>query len=168
MNTFCFTFRGCNEYSAVRRELEKIYNVINDPNFNYCLAVNEAVCNAVRYGLAGIDDTRIVIFVYVTDYDLKTTVKAETAPFDVEAYKVQLEALAKEKGELDWADYTGDSEKSRGFWYMLMACDQVTLTEDGNSVTLASRLPFDEALMLRKIKELVPRFLIQKREGVIV
>ncbi|MBP2629493.1 MAG: hypothetical protein H6Q70_121 [Firmicutes bacterium] len=171
MDIFNYRFVGYEAYyQDVLPELQKkIFDALQDEDYHFILAVNEAVCNAARYALNGVQNAEIEIKLKTTEYDISATIRAKTHPFDVEHYRNELLKLLsnKELCNMEWGDYTADTEKSRGFWYMLTACDYLYMDDDGQEITLCARAPYDSKSFTTKIGHLVPRFFI-KKNGVIL
>lgn len=169
MQTITYKFVGYTEYEEkiVDKLISKIReNIGENPYFE--IAVNEAVVNAAKYSIFGIDEAEITIIVRITLTDVAVIIKSITRPFSADHYRQQLYQLMvdDEIKELPWGDYTADTEKSRGFWYMLTACEYLIIKDDGNEVTLCIRRDSPSNELDTKIKQLVPKFLIQK-DGVI-
>ena len=165
-----FDFTGYQNYEETQNILKEILlEAFHKDNVLFRLAINEAVCNAARYALAGVKNVQIYITVRITDSDVKVSVYAETRNFDAKAYQQKLLALLdnKDVAKLQWSDYTKDTEKSRGFWYILTAVDYLVVTDNGSEVTLCARRPFDgNEDMPRTLEFLIPKFLV-KQNGVI-
>ena len=134
-----FTFKGLQNYDQVQeklfRELEAAFTYTD---YDFQQAVDEAVCNAAKYSIAGPTEARITINVRRMPFDVAVTVYADTHPFDAQAYRDKLNALLKDKktAEMDWGDYVGLQPISSGFWYMLTGCNSLYIDEDGQSITL--------------------------------
>lgn len=140
--------------------LESLFErYLQDEDEHYLLAVNEAVCNAARYAKVGYECVRIYIDVEVAPDSLRTTVTADTLPFDVRGFYKKMVELGKDEdiASEEWGDYTGDSDKSRGFWMMLMSCRTVDLDVNGKSVTLVAERPFLAEHVCKTVSTLVGR-----------
>lgn len=126
---------------------------------DFYIAINEAVCNAAKYSIHGHKNAEISICIKLDNYSMTAIISSETIYFDVNAFLWRMKDLAKSKRrDMDWGDYTHDSIGGRGVFYMLQACDCVTLSPDGNTVMLHSSLPVDEnQKKRRKIWQLVSR-----------
>ncbi len=153
---------GFEGYLDILSEIQDDLVVLKDPNYYYECALNEAVCNAARYSVDGIQNAKITIDMRISGSDVETTVSSHTRVFDVIRYRNLMRQLANDPkyGELDWVEYTGLSEKSRGIWMMLTACDHLYYESHGQSVTLCARIPTEEARITKKIKSLLPKFLV--------
>lgn len=170
MNIFRYEFIGYEAYQEILPVLqEKLCNALQDDEYHFVLAVNEAVCNAARYAIKGPSEAEIKIKLQITESDVTVTVRSATVLFDVIRYRERLESLSNnpEISKMEWGDYTGDTDRSRGFWYMLAACDYLYMAEDGQQITLCARAPYDSKKFTTKISDLVPRFYIEKN-GVIL
>lgn len=147
-------------YDEVMPWLETLFDrYLQDEDGHYLIAVNEAVCNAARYAKAGYECVRIYIDVEVTPDSLRTTVTADTLPFDVQGFYKKMIALGKDESiaSKEWGDYTGNSDKSRGFWMMLMSCRSVDIDVNGKAVTLVAERPFLTEHVCKTIRTLVGR-----------
>jgi len=170
MEIFSYRFTGYAAYQDILPELQKkICENLCDDEFHYVMAVNEAVCNAARYCVDGLQNAEIEIELRIMQADIATTIRAKTKPFDVVLYRKQLLKLLEDKAicNMEWGDYTADTEKSRGFWYMLTACDYLYMADDGQEITLCAMTPYNPHELTTKIGNLIPRFFI-KKNGVIL
>lgn len=155
----------------VSKELVDIFApVLPDPESRFLLAVNEAALNAAKYSVYGVLSAQISIDIYFDSHEVRVRIKSQTQPFDVLQYRDRLRQLAEDPKtmHLDWGEYTGVSDKSRGFWYMLSAVDYLVIEATGQHITLVRRLPFhrsDDSMVIRKI---VPRFNVESPTGVIL
>lgn len=165
-----YRFQGYQNYEDVQTELCSVleqYFGHQNPYFN--IAINEAVCNAARYAIDGPANAKITIELRVMPNDISVSIHARTHPFDAERYQKKLRELLLDPSirSLEWGDYTADTEKSRGFWYMLMACDYMYVDAKGQFVTLFRTRNFQpDDIVITRIESLVPRFLVSK-DGVI-
>lgn len=126
----------------------------------------EAVCNATMYNPDGIDGAKVYLYVIITDSSIKVTVRAKTRSFDTIKFRLKLKQLALEGGaDMDWQQYVGLTQKGRGLWLMLSTFDAVCLEQDGNEITLTSRLPLRTA-EVDSIGKIVHKLFISKN-GVI-
>lgn len=150
---------------AIENILDKY---MKDDEYNYLIGINEAVCNAARYAIAGYAHVKIHIRLFITEDDITTTISAETKPWDVELYRHNMQKLAANKilGEMEWGDYTASTSRSRGFWLMLMSCEYLYIDISGKKVSLCARRPFKQSHISKKIKDLIPRLYLEKN-GVI-
>ena len=165
-----YRFEGYQNYEDVQKDIGKVLEgCFGCVNPYYGLAMNEAVCNAAKYSLDGPAKAKIIIQLRTTPDDVALAVLARTRPFDATRYQRELRALLlrPEIRSLEWGDYTADTEKSRGFWYILMACDYMYMDAKGQSVTICRSRKFDpDEEVDTHIERLVPRFLVCK-DGVI-
>lgn len=170
MKTHQYEFTGYQNYEEVQKKLEHDCRIaLGTDNYPFYLAVNEAVLNAAAYHVDGPEKARIRITLSIFAFDINVTVSAHTRPFDAGRYRDELRKLLadKEIREMDWGDYTADSDKSRGFWYILSAVEYCTVDVDGQEITLAVPRPYNpEKRLSMRIKDLVPKFYV-KTNGVI-
>lgn len=169
MEIIRFEFVGYDHYGDIYPELEKyIFKSMQAENYYFMMAINEAVCNAAKYSVAGIKNVKIKIELKIMQHDVMVSVFANTRPFDAKEYQKNLLELLKNPAisKMDWGDYTADSEMSRGFWYMLTAVDFLSIDKNGANITLCSRIPFKEKAISTKIEYLVTKFRV-KNNGVV-
>ena len=163
-----YDFVGYDTYfDDVMPQLDQLLDTyLHDPDGYYSIAICEAVCNAARYSVDGCDHAHIIIQVYITANDIKTTVKSDTRPWDVETYRDRMMQLADNEilAEMDWGKYTGNTVRSRGFWLMLTACEYLYIDVNGKEVTLCVKWPFADNHISMKIKDLIPKMYLKKNE----
>lgn len=172
MNTYSYTFRGAEEYDTkIFPLLETLFSdVLADPAAHYLIAVDEAVLNALRYGKQGYDAEKVDVEVRVTESDITTVVISDCRIFDVPSFRDKLRRMAAnpQLANMRWGDYTAYLQRSRGYWLMLQFCEYLYLAVSGKRVSLVSRIPFRADFVLRdRIKDLVPRFFVESKDGVI-
>lgn len=181
MEHYSFSFTGYQNFDAVAEKLDAIYQkAFGFDNYDYRIAVTEAVCNAARYSLQGLTEAEIRLTLQISPVSISTTVYARTTPFDVHSYRKKLQKLLEDPDTAakDWGDHLGSIDASRGIWYMLTGCDSVYFDYRGQSVTLFAYLePKKEDKADKKDEErepratridlLLPRFYI-KEHGVIL
>lgn len=166
--TYRYDLIGYDSYfESAFPEIEGILaETLGDDEGHFLIAINEAVCNAAKYAVEGDEKAAIRIELLVTDDDVTAAVACLTKPFDAEGYRQDLRRLASKNKKLTWSDYTGDSERSRGFWLMLMAVDFLYIATDGNRISLNVSRPWKKETATKLIGDLVPRFFVEKN-GVI-
>lgn len=151
-------------------DLQKLVEeTLLDKDDNFLIAVNEAVCNAAKYANNGSKLAPIDITITITpNEDVAVSVLSDTQPFNVEMFRDNMRKLANDPAWRDknWCDYTGSTERSRGYWLMLMSVSYLYIRSDGKEVTLYADIPFRQENVTRKISDIVPRLLLQKN-GVI-
>ena len=167
-----FVFKGLQNYDSIQEKLFKEFETaFTFVDYDFQQAVDEAVCNAAKYSVDGPTRARITINVRRMPFDIAVTVYSHTHPFDAAAYQQKLQDLLQDEevAEMDWGEYIGMQPISSGFWYMMTGCNYLYIDDQGQSVTLVAntnRVPLDEP-KTTKIKDLVPRFFVQKSGGVI-
>ena len=75
--------------------------------------------------------------------------------------------LDKKLGEMEWADFVKGTQKCRGYFTMLMAVECLYVDVTGRSVTLCTARPYHPGDISKKIKDIVPRFMLEQN-GVIL
>lgn len=167
---YWYRFTGYPAYRQYRKEIkDRITTATEDEDLNYYLAVNEAVCNAARYGTQGVLETAIQIKLKIEPDALQTKIFSSTKAFDMMAYRNQLRALAQDETtkSLDWDKWLQDADHGRGIWLMLAACDFICMEKNGQFIELHTPLPFQARIVKTQIGHLVSRFFIDDR-GLIV
>lgn len=173
MDLYTFSFKGYQNFDSVAEHLGRLYQkAFGFDNYDYRIAVTEAVCNAARYSLQGLTDAEIRLAVKISPVSISTSVYSRTTPFDVRSYRQELQKILDdpELSQKDWGDYLGDRDASRGIWYMLTGCDYVYFDSRGQGVTLFAYTGQPEGEREprpTRIDLLLTRFFI-KEHGVIV
>lgn len=166
-----FRFTGFQNYERYTEQIEQIFNAcFQGENDNFFIALTEAVNNAARYSVYGMQKAKITISIRIMQSDISVTVASKTRPFDALAYQQKLMDLLHNPrvANMEWGDYTIKQLGGRGFWFILQAVDYLYVDADGQAVTLCAKTPMDEnAIPTAKVGELIPRFLV-KQNGVIL
>ena len=154
-------------FEEVMPDLQKIVeDTLLDKDDNFLIAINEAVCNAAKYANDGPSLAPIDIEVVITPgQDISVSVRSDTQPFNVEMFRDNMRKLAADDSpwkDREWCDYTGSTERSRGYWLMLMSVSYLYIRSDGKEVTLYADIPFQKEHVTRKISDIVPRLLLMK------
>lgn len=159
---YSFSFRGYPEYQEYLPKIEKIIQSRTDQPFPLVLALNEAVCNAAKYSVAGPLNAEITVSMRIICSSIIIAVSARTIKFNALAYKKKLEKIAQDNGNKVWTDYVGIDPVSRGFWIMLSAVDYLAIKDNGNVVKLFFNIDrlYDESS--KKIAVLVRKFMVEK------
>ena len=142
---------------------------LGDREGHFAMAIVEAVQNAAMYTRNSPEKAVMDIDVVATETDISVKVTADTKDFDVLAYRQKLGQMASDKllGDMDWADLGKSHRQSRGYFTMLMAVECLYVDVTGKSVTLCTVRPYHPGDISRKIKDIVPRFLLEQ-DGVIL
>ena len=150
-------------------DLTEILSELTEDNSYFIIAVNEAVCNAAKYSVYGYEEAKIKIELVITGEDITVTVISKTKPFDAIDYRNKLLKINEDPKlkDMPWSEYTGISDRSRGFWMMLMAVDYLYIDANSDKISLNISLPHKKAEVTLTIGELIPRFFIEK-DGVVI
>ncbi|TYZ20201.1 hypothetical protein [Selenomonas ruminis] len=142
---------------------------LGDTEGHFAMAIVEAAQNAAMYARKSPEEMAMDIELVATETDITVKVTADTKDFDVLAYRENLGRMASDKyfGEMEWADYIKGTQKSRGYFTMLMAVECLYVDVTGKSVTLCAARPYHPRDISRKIKDIVPRFMLEQN-GVII
>lgn len=167
-----FDLVGYEEYEKIFDDLQStIFEKMQSPNYYFLSAITEAVLNAALYSEDGLKKTKIRINLNVSPDDIKVCVCSLSKPtfFDAKAYQKKLLELYKDPvlKELKWGEYTRCSEQSRGFWLMLTGVDYLVMDYLGRHISLCARVPFEAGSISLKIEDLVPKFYVMDKNGVI-
>lgn len=103
---------------------------------DFMLAINEAICNAVRYNINDINTCKINIMIYFDKNFVKFLISSETTP--TSAYTIKSNLL-KLKNEPSWSKYLKDKLRGRGFWIILEGVDYLYVKEDMQSILLIKK-----------------------------
>lgn len=164
-----FEFVGHSAYVDGLPALREYLSFLRDDHYAFEMALNEAVLNAAKYSVDGPKAAKISILFRSTDYDLVAKVSSQTKEFDMFAYREKLRQ-ASERPEFsgsDWQEYVGETEASRGLWFMLRGVEYLYMEHRGQSVRLCSRVPFRQDFVTERMSDLLPRFFIEK-DGVLL
>lgn len=160
-----YHFTGHSNYRNYQPEIkELITNTSLDSEMSFYIAVNEAVCNAAKYAVKGHREADITISLKLDNYSMTAIVIGNTKPFDTAMFLSKMKKLAEgECKDMEWGDYTHDNIGGRGFFYMLEACDYVTLSPNGNVVMLHCSLPITlEQKKRKKLWQLISRLQVSE------
>lgn len=168
MNYLQYKFIGLDGFTPIAKELyEKLTEFFGYQNESFEIAIEEAVCNAGRYSVYGVEKAKIFIKVRFTDVDATVQVISQTKPFDATARQRELRKLAADSryANMDWGDYIGLSSKGCGIWYMLTAVDYLCIDAKGQYIALSKST--EKTDLTTKIGTLAPRFLV-KQGGMVI
>ena len=163
MRELNYKFVGLQNYEPIQIQTEKVFEeAFLKKNSYFNMAVAEAVVNAAKYAMTGLSEAEVAIKVILTSNAITVRVSSKTIPFDAKSYQRHLRELANDPkySKLQWGDYTGTTELSRGFWYMLQAVEYLVVAEDGSYVELSTKIPYEETRLDTSISFLVPKFLV--------
>lgn len=172
MEVQTFRFTGLQNYDKYASKIERILNAcFQGENDLFFIALTEAVNNAARYSVDGMEKAHITITIRIMQGDISVTVASKTRPFDAFDFQQKLNALLDDRkiARMDWNDYTVRQLGGRGFWYILQAVDYLYVDSEGQEVTLCAKtpMPTDGDDVSVRVGDLVPRFLV-KQNGVIL
>ena len=161
MRELNYKFVGLQNYEPVQTSIRAVFNkafVFHNTYFD--IAVDEAVSNATRYAVKGMSEAEVYIRIRISENDITVRVSSDTQPFDSRNYQMQLQELANlpKYSRMEWGDYTGLTDRSRGFWYMLQAVDYLVIAENGSYVALSASIPYRKRRLDTTIGFLVPKF----------
>lgn len=142
---------------------------LGDKEGHFAMAIVEAAQNAAMYARKSPEEMAMDIDLVATETDITVKITADTKEFDVLAYREKLGRMASDTylGEMEWADYIKGTQKSCGYFTMLMAVECLYVDVTGKSVTLCAARPYHPGGISRKIKDIVPRFMLEQ-DGVIL
>lgn len=136
------TFFGADGFEKYRPNVEIILSSLERTNLiKFRLAINEAICNALRYGSGGVHDAKVrVIIRYNGNYVLAKIISTSNG-FDVSHYVEGLQHIDCH----DWWTALKGKNRGRGIWIMLSGSEKVIFNAAGNEVILATKLHKDSA-----------------------
>ncbi len=169
MSVLTYDFVGESAYVKAVDDIRKSLDFLHDDDYAYDMAINEAVLNAALYSVAGPDAAKIHIDIRFTNYDIITTVSCETHWCDMLEYRDQLRSIVSrpEYLNMDWMDYVGDTDASRGLWYMLSGTEYIVMDRFAQFVSLHGRNPCATGKSISKMRDLLMRFFVEK-DGVLL
>lgn len=169
MRTEKFEFPGHSAYVDALPGLQERLSFLHDDSFAFEMALNEAVLNAAKYSVDGPDAAKIRVEFRATGYDLVAKVSSRTRPCDMFAYREKLRSVAArpEFSGSDWQEYVGDTEASRGLWFMLRGVEYLYMEHLGQAVRLCASVPFRQDFVTERMDRLLLRFYVEK-DGVLL
>lgn len=168
---YTYIFKSHDEYyEAVCPQLTKVFDeyLADDKDEHFHIAIDEMICNAVRYAVPG-KQLEITMNIRIWDDSISCSVKSDTQPWDAAALQKRLRSLNDNENvrEMDWGEYIGaDAVRGRGVFLILMTAEYFIVNPASRSATIICRRPFKYNFVSKKIKNIVQRFLIEN-EGVI-
>ena len=142
---------------------------LGDKEGHFAMAIVEAAQNAAMYARKSPEEVAMDIDLVATESDITVKITADTQDFDVLAYRQWLGRMAEDKHqrEKEWADIVKGTQKSLVYFTMLMAVECLYVDVTGKSVTLCASRPYKSIHISKKIKDIVPRFMLEQN-GVII
>ena len=126
-----FTFYGVNGFEMYRPTMETVLSSLGKTSLiKFVLAINEAVCNALRYGDGGIEEAKVKINLRFNGKYILAKVNSSSLGFDVDGY---IKSFPK---NLDWWELLRKKNRGRGLWIMLNGSQKVIFSENGKEVIL--------------------------------
>lgn len=127
-----YTFYGVDGFEGFRPMIEVIFSSISRTSLiAFTLAVNEAVCNALRYGKDGIDLSKVILNVRYNGKHIIAKITSDSAGFDVANY---IRGLECQSGL--WWECLRKKNRGRGLWIMLTGSKRVIYNATGDTVFL--------------------------------
>jgi anti-sigma regulatory factor (Ser/Thr protein kinase) len=145
-----FEFLGVDGFEKYRPMVEIILSSISKTSLiTFTLGVNEAICNALRYGSEGFDMSQVKLHVRYNGTFLIAQVCSSNAGFDVRSYLASLHDSTAE-----WWKDLRKRKRGRGLWLMLSGSQRVIFNASGNKVILVlntSNQKMDEVNLLSRV-----------------
>ncbi len=163
MRELNYKFIGLQNYEPIQDSIRNIFEkAFLRKNTYFDIAVDEAVGNAAKYAVKGLAEAEVHIQIRISENDITVRVASDTQSFNAKDYQMQLRELANDPkfSSLDWGDYTGTTDRSRGFWFMLQAVEYLVIAEDSSYVSLSTSIPYREKRLDTSIGFLVPKFIV--------
>lgn len=153
-----FAFLGIDGFENYRPVMEIVLSGLSGINktslIAFTLAINEAVCNALRYGRNGLEAAQVKLNVFYDGKFLTAQVVSDNDGFDVKGY---LNSLSIND---DWWKSLRRKSRGRGLWLMMCGSQKVIFNECGNVVTLILDISEKE---LKNDKDLLARVVISDK-----
>lgn len=128
-------FDGFEKYQSVMDLVVK--NVSQVGSIRFLLAVNEAICNALRYSDEGPDLSKVKVRFRCNERALIVNVRSDNHGFDVSTY---LERLRNINNPNDCWSKLKNQTRGRGIWIMATGSKKVIFNKSGNEITLINYL----------------------------
>jgi anti-sigma regulatory factor (Ser/Thr protein kinase) len=145
-----FVFFGVDGFEKYRPAVEIILSSMSKTSLiAFTLGINEAICNALRYGNEGLDMSQVKLQVRYNGTCLIAQICSSNAGFDVKSYLAGLNDSTAE-----WWKDLRKRKRGRGLWLMLSGSQRVIFNASGNKVILVlntSCKETDEANLLSKV-----------------
>ncbi|WP_298595495.1 hypothetical protein [uncultured Mitsuokella sp.] len=150
------------------RIMKLLQTLLQDPQRAYMNAVDTAIRHAICCTRKSSPTACLTVDIFVHEGDIETEIVAGTKLFDVWNLRKDLMRLLAQGqyGDMTWQTYTKITGKEQTIWRMLCACEYLILDAGGERIALCARRPFSRYHVMHKIKNIVPRFYIEK-EGVL-
>lgn len=127
-----FTFYGVDGFEMYRPTMEIVLSSLGKTSLiKFILAINEAVCNALRYGEGGIEEAKVKINLRFNGKYILAKVSSSSIGFDVDGY-----IKSFNQKNLDWWELLRKKNRGRGLWIMLTGSQKVIFSADGKEVIL--------------------------------
>lgn len=158
-----FVAHGYSDFfDNVYPQLDKICSNTQEDDGHLQIAIVEAVNNAARYSLDGLERADIHITLNMHLKDMTISISSKTKPWDVKQFVRGIKVLAQDDNwrNKDFGEYKGDRLSGRGIWLMLEACDYLYIDTKTNTVTMAISYPYKSQFITQKIGVLASRLYI--------
>ncbi|MGL5515068.1 MAG: ATP-binding protein [Sporomusa sp.] len=131
------TFRGIDGFEKYRPNVEIILcNLEQSGLSKFRLAINEAICNALRYGNGGIDDSIVRLNIRYHEQFIVAKISSDSPGFAVREYIEKLSIIDPQ----EWWEHLKTKNRGRGLWLMVTGSQKVIFNAAGNQVILAMRI----------------------------
>jgi anti-sigma regulatory factor (Ser/Thr protein kinase) len=153
------TFFGVDGFEKYRPMVHSLLNNVSDKNLvQFTLAINEAICNALRYGDGGVDISKVKVRLRCNSRFVIVKVSSSSPGFDIHTYIKSLDKSLEDDSP-DWWEALKNKSHGRGIWIMLTGSEKVIFNNNGNDVILVSKIKDSAALENR---ELLSKITIRK------
>lgn len=144
------SFNGVDGFEKYRPHIEIILCSLDKSSLiNFRLAINEAICNSLRYGNGGIDQAKVRLSIRYSDRFILAKIITDNSGFNVHEYVERLSGVEQQ----NWWDYLKTQNRGRGLWLMLSGSQKVIYNASGNEVILAMKFnkKYSEENLLSKV-----------------
>lgn len=130
-------FNGVDGFEKYRPNVEIILCSVDKSSLiKFRLAINEAICNALRYGKEGIENTQVHLNIRYSGNFIVAKISSQSNGFDVQKHLNKLSGVDQQ----DWWDYLKAENRGRGLWIMLSGSQKVIYNASGSQVILAMKM----------------------------
>lgn len=130
-------FHGIEGFDKYRPNVEIILCSLDKSSLiKFRLAINEAICNALRYGEGGIEKAKVRLTIRYNESIILAKISSNSSGFNVHDHLLNLNNVDQK----NWWDSLKSKNRGRGFWIMLSGSQKVIFNKAGNEVILAMQL----------------------------
>lgn len=136
------TFIGVDGFEKYRPIVDVLLKNLSEKSLiNFTMAINEAICNALRYGDGGLDLSKVKLKFRYNGKHIIAKISSNSPGFDIQTY-----IHSFDENTSDWWTSIKNRNHGRGLWIMLSGSKKVIFSSDGNEVTLVTEIADTESI----------------------